>query len=88
MGEGGHEEDGGVGEEGLQDATVPAEGEAKEQAREEHGGRYYCCHLHFLFSWYTNAKWRGQRKAFPKKREKAAKMDRNLGATESQMDQN
>ena len=45
MGEGGHEEDGGVGEEGLEDAAVPAGGEAKQQAREEDGGQCCCDHL-------------------------------------------
>ena len=39
MGEGGHEDDGGVAEEGLQDATVPTGGKAKKQAREEYCGQ-------------------------------------------------
>ena len=43
MGEGGHEDDGGVGEDGLEDAAVPAGGEAKQQAREE-DGEQCCCH--------------------------------------------
>ena len=43
MGEDRQEEDGGVGEEGLEDATVPAGGEAKKEAGEEHRGYYHCC---------------------------------------------
>ena len=43
MREDGHEDDGGVGEEGLEDAAVPAGGEAKQQAREE-DGEQCCCH--------------------------------------------
>ena len=42
MREDGHEDDGGVGEEGLEDAAVPAGGEAKQQAGEEHCGQDCC----------------------------------------------
>ena len=38
VGEGGHEDDGGVGDEGLEDATVPAGGETKKEAGEEYCG--------------------------------------------------
>ena len=44
MGEGGHEEDGWVGEEGLEDASVPAGDEAKEEARKEHCCKHCCKH--------------------------------------------
>ena len=79
MGEGGHEDDGGVGEEGLQDATVPAGGEAKEQAGQEHGGQCCCYHWHSILAVVakarTESKWRGERKPFAKKREKAGSKD-------------
>ena len=76
MGEGGQEDDGGVGDDRLEDATVPAGDEAKEQAGKEHRGNYCCYHLHFVFNWYTTIrKWRGQRKPFPKKREKTGGKD-------------
>ena len=42
MGECWHEEDGWVGEEGLEDAGVPAGDEAKEKTRKELGC-YGCC---------------------------------------------
>ena len=42
MGEGGHEEDGGMGEEGLEDVRVPTGDDAKEEAREELGGQDCC----------------------------------------------
>ena len=44
--EDGHEEDGGVGQEGLEDSTVPAGGKANQQAGEEHCGKD-CCYHHF-----------------------------------------
>ena len=75
MGEDGHEDDGGVGEDGLEDATVPAGDETKQQAGEEHGGQYYCYLLHFVFISKWSVKWRGERKPFPEKREKAGDKD-------------
>ena len=76
MGEDGHEEDGGVSEEGLDDATVPARDEAKQQAGEEHGGKDCCYHWIFVARGMPPAgKRRGQRKPFPKKREKAGSKD-------------
>ena len=84
MGEGGQEEDGGVGEEGLEDATVPAGGEAKQKAGEEHGGKDCCYHLQFFaipnislipIKSSNIAKCRCQCKPFPKYREKAGGKD-------------
>ena len=70
MGEGGHEEDGGVGDEGLEDAMVPAGDEAKNEAREEDGGQCWQYAIYMLWS------ERGQqRKPFPKKRDKAGSKD-------------
>ena len=77
MGEGRHEDDGGVGDDGLEDATVPAGGKAKKEAGEEHRGNYYCCHRQFLFRDFLQIPtiWQAQRKPFPKKREKAGSKD-------------
>ena len=76
MGESRQEEDGGVGEEGLEDATVPAGGDAKDQSRKEDGGKCCCYHRKFLLRWNRNsAKWSTQCKPFPNKRDKAGSKD-------------
>ena len=48
MGEDMQEEDGGVGEEGLEDASVPAGGETKQQTGEERRGKDCCYQRHFV----------------------------------------
>ena len=79
MCEGGHEDDGGVGEEGLEDAAVPAGEDANQQSGQEDGGQCCCYHLPFLSRRQKVAaiiaKWRSQGKSFPKKREKAGDKD-------------
>lgn len=74
-----HEDDGGMDEEGLEDASVPGGDDAKQQPGEEDGGQSCCHHLPFLSSRQevsaVVAKWRNQRKSFPKKREKAGSKD-------------
>ena len=80
MGEGGHEDDGGVGDDGLEDATVPAGGKAKKEAGEEHRGQDWRYQLPFFANPVksrrsSTEKWGGQRKPFPKEREKAGGKD-------------
>ena len=76
-----------MGDEGLEDATVPAGGKPKKEAGEEHGGQYYCCHGQFVIKELVivnqSAKWRCQRNSFSKKREKAGGKDEQepFGAT-------
>ena len=75
MGKCGHEDDGGVGDEGLEDATVPAGHEAKNEAREENGGQCCCYFFNSNLSVKFQVKCKAQRKPFPKKREEAGSKD-------------
>ena len=83
MGEGRHEDDGGVGQEGLEDARVPAGDDAKDQSGEEDGGKCCCYHGKFLLRWNE---WSSQCKPLSSNREtrQAAKMRRNLEALSRQ----
>ena len=81
MGEGRHEDDGGVGQEGLEDARVPAGDDAKDQSGEEDGGKCCCYHGKFLLRWNE---WSSQCKPLPNKRDQASSKDeKEPGSIES-----